>query len=169
MKKQISKTIISVNEVPKFIAPDTDGDIIFDVDGTLMDITHRKHFVQNKPKDWKQFMAEMVNDTPRKEIFAIAHDAKKNGHRIIVSSGRNERDRALTIKQLNSEGLFPDIFLMRKDDDFRSDDLVKKDLLNEMIAKGFNPTLAIDDRNQVVDMWRANDIPCFQCVEDGNF
>ena len=162
-------TIITQSEVSNFIAPEINGDIIFDVDGTLMDIEHRKHFVQDKPKDWKQFMAEMVNDTPRKEIFAIAHEAKKNGHRIIVSSGRNERDRALTTKQLNSEGLFPDIFLMRADDDYRSDDLVKKDLLGEMIAKGFNPTLAVDDRNQVVEMWRANDIPCFQCVEDGNF
>ena len=81
----------------------------------------------------------------------------------------NERDRALTTKQLNSEGLYPDIFLMRADEDYRSDDLVKKDLLEEMIKLGFNPILAVDDRNQVVEMWRANDIPCFQCVEDGNF
>ena len=35
--------------------------------------------------------------------------------------------------------------------------------------EGFNPILAIDDRNQVVEMWRANDIPCYQCVEDGDF
>ena len=162
-------TTILESEVVNFTGPDAVGDIIFDVDGTLMDIEHRKHFVQDKPKNWKQFMIEMKNDTPRKEIFAIAHEAKANGHRIIVSSGRNERDRELTTSQLASEGLVPDIFLMRADDDFRSDDLVKKDLLNEMIERGFNPILAIDDRNQVVEMWRANDIPCFQCVEDGNF
>lgn len=165
----MKQNIITENQVAQFTSADVQGDIIFDVDGTLMDIGHRKHWVQNKPKNWKQFMADMVKDTPRKEIFAIAHEAKKNGHRIIVSSGRNERDRALTTKQLNSEGLFPDIFLMRKDDDFRSDDLVKKDLLIEMKSNGFNPTLAIDDRNQVVEMWRANDIPCYQCVEDGDF
>ena len=163
------KTIITETEVAQFTGVDALGDIIFDVDGTLMNIDHRKHWVQDKPKNWKQFMADMVKDTPRKEIFAIALEAKKNGHRIIVSSGRNERDRALTTKQLNSEGLFPDIFLMRADDDFRSDDLVKKDLLGQMKDAGFNPTLAIDDRNQVVDMWRANGIPCYQCVEDGNF
>ena len=57
-------TIITQSEVSSFIAPEINGDIIFDVDGTLMDIEHRKHFVQDKPKDWKQFMAEMVNDTP---------------------------------------------------------------------------------------------------------
>ena len=162
-------TIISDKEVSIFTVPNAVGDIIFDVDGTLMNIDHRKHFVQDKPKDWKQFIIEMKNDIPRKEIFAIAHEAKANGHRIIVSSGRNERDRELTTRQLASEGLVPDIFLMRADDDFRSDDLVKKDLLNQMIEKGFNPILAIDDRNQVVEMWRANDIPCYQCVEDGDF
>ena len=160
---------ITESEVEQFTASNVDGDIIFDVDGTLMDIQHRKHFVQDKPKDWKQFMAEMVNDTPRKEIFAIAHEAKANGHRIIVSSGRNERDRALTLSQLNSEGLNPDLFLMRAEDDYRSDDLVKADILVELKSRGFNPTLAVDDRNQVVEMWREHGIPCFQCVEDGNF
>ena len=30
-------------------------DVIFDVDGTLMNISHRRKFVEMKPKDWKAF------------------------------------------------------------------------------------------------------------------
>ena len=28
-------------------------DIIFDIDGTLMDVEHRVHFLQQEPKDWE--------------------------------------------------------------------------------------------------------------------
>ena len=37
--------------------------IIFDVDGTIANVEHRRHFVNQKPADWKSFRAETVNDT----------------------------------------------------------------------------------------------------------
>ena len=37
--------------------------IIFDVDGTIADVEHRRHFV-NGNNDWQSFRAETVNDTP---------------------------------------------------------------------------------------------------------
>jgi len=165
----MKQLIVELDQVDNFLEPKNNGDIIFDVDGTLMDISQRTHWVQEQPKNWDNFERDMILDTPRKEIFAIAHEAKKNGHRIIVSSGRNERNRDITVLQLNSQGLFPDIMLMRKDDDFRSDDIVKKEFLIDLKSKGFNPILAVDDRQQVVDMWREEGVPCYQCVEDGNF
>ena len=46
---------------------------VFDVDGTLMDINHRRHFVENeKKKDFKSFFAAMDQDTPRQEIFDLS-------------------------------------------------------------------------------------------------
>jgi FMN phosphatase YigB (HAD superfamily) len=32
---------------------------IFDIDGTLADISHRLHFIQQEPKDWRGFYSEM--------------------------------------------------------------------------------------------------------------
>jgi hypothetical protein len=29
---------------------------IFDIDGTLADISHRLHFIQQESKDWKAFL-----------------------------------------------------------------------------------------------------------------
>ena len=37
------------------IIPDPDKWVIFDVDGTLMDIRDRRRFVEQKPKDWNSF------------------------------------------------------------------------------------------------------------------
>ena len=42
-----------------------------------MDISQRTHWVQEKPKNWNNFERDMILDTPRKDIFAIAHEAKK--------------------------------------------------------------------------------------------
>ena len=37
------------------IIPDPSKWVIFDVDGTLMDIRERRKFVEQKPKDWNSF------------------------------------------------------------------------------------------------------------------
>jgi hypothetical protein len=41
-------------------------------------------------------------------------------------------------------------------------------LLDKLMADGFRPIMAFDDRNQVVEMWRQRGVPCAQ-VADGNF
>ena len=75
-------------------------DIIFDIDGTLMDISHRKKYVTQRPKDWSKFREETSNDTPNEDVFAIAKALQKAGHNILIASGRNKSQRAVTLKQL---------------------------------------------------------------------
>lgn len=143
-------------------------DVIFDVDGTLMDIEHRRHFVVQKPKDFDAFREATKDDTPKHEIFAIAKALQAAGHRIIISSGRNKSQMDITVDQLTSQGLQFDAIFMRSNSDFRPDFEVKQEMLTKMKAQGFNPTMAVDDRQQVVDMWRANGITVLQ-VDEGNF
>ena len=45
--------------------------IIFDIDGTLADCSHRRHFVEGEKKDWDAFYSEMVNDAPNEPIVFI--------------------------------------------------------------------------------------------------
>ena len=144
-------------------------DIIFDVDGTLMDIQHRRKFVDgSQKKDWKAFKDATSQDTPKVDVFAIAKSLKAKGHRIIISSGRNISQRATTLQQLMKQGLAFDAIFMRADDDYRSDDVVKSDMLDQMRAQGFDPQMAFDDRQQVVDMWRAKGLTVCQ-VAPGDF
>ena len=58
---------------------------------------------------------------------------------------------------------------MRAGDDYRPDFEVKKEIYNGKIAiLGYNIDFALDDRNQIVDMWREMGIKTLQ-VEPGNF
>jgi hypothetical protein len=57
--------------------------------------------------------------------------------------------------------------LMRKDGDFRADHIVKQEILDKHIDKE-RVLFVLDDRQQVVDMWRRNGLVCFQ-VAEGNF
>ena len=143
-------------------------DIIFDIDGTLMDISHRKKFVEQRPKDWNSFRDETPNDTPIKEVFLTAIALQKAGHNIIIASGRNKSQRAITMKQLIGEGLvFIDLF-MRSDKDFRSDVVLKREMLGAMRRKGYNPKMVFDDRSSVVQMWRDEGLRVAQ-VAPGDF
>ena len=101
-----------------------------------------------------------MQDTPKFEIFALAKAMKAVGHRIIISSGRNKSQRAQTLKQLMMQGLVFDAVYMRSDSDYRPDFVVKADMLTKMKKDGFDPIMAVDDRQQVVDMWRAEWVDC---------
>ena len=47
-------------------------DIIFDMDGTLMNIEHRRHHVSGDKKDWQAFKNATVADTPYDMICDLA-------------------------------------------------------------------------------------------------
>jgi|TARA_B100000902_G_scaffold35468_2_gene42586 phosphoglycolate phosphatase-like HAD superfamily hydrolase len=143
-------------------------DIIFDIDGTLMNIEHRKKFVEQRPKDWKSFRELTKDDTPNEDVFAIAIALQKQGHNILIASGRNKSQRAITLMQLMGQKLvFRDIKL-RSDKDFRPDHFVKKDMLDQFRAEGWKPELVFDDRTSVVEMWRENGLRAVQ-VAPGDF
>lgn len=143
-------------------------DIIFDVDGTLMDISHRRKFVEQKPKNWMAFRDHTGQDVPKKEIFNVAIALEKAGHNIIIASGRNKSQRAITLKQLFGSGLVFRALYLRSDTDFRPDHEVKSKMLDKMRDDGWNPTLVFDDRTSVVNMWRERGLTAVQ-VAPGDF
>ena len=134
---------------------------IFDVDGTLMDINHRRKYVESEQKDWKKFFEYMEFDTIRDSVFQLAHALEADGYVIIVCSGRNERHRELTEKQLAFGKLKYEALMMRGDDDYRPDWEVKREMLADMRNEGLDPKIAVDDRPSVVSMWRDHGLTCF--------
>lgn len=143
--------------------------IIFDIDGTIANIEHRRHHVTEKPKNWAAFNREIVNDTPFKDIIYLAQIFHSMGENVILCSGRGEEDRKVTEEQMRSFGVPYQKLYMRPEKDSRRDDIIKKELLDQIIADGYDvPFMVFDDRDQVVAMWRANGIRCMQ-VAPGNF
>lgn len=145
--------------------------VVFDIDGTLANIDHRRHFVSSKPKNWMAFRRGMANDPVNWDIQFTLLAYKKMGCTILIASGRNEEDRAVTTQWLDDtaqlKGLYEKLYL-RADKDYRADNIVKSEILDQMIADGYNPTIAVDDRRQVVDMWRQRGLRCLQ-VDPGDF
>ena len=45
--------------------------VIFDLDGTLSDCTHRMHYLDNKPKDFDSFYGAMGDDTLVKPVASM--------------------------------------------------------------------------------------------------
>lgn len=148
-------------------------DIIFDLDGTLADLTHRRHLVTTKPKNWGLFYKLAHLDTVIEPIAMVARGFTA-GNRVIICSGRPDDMRAMTevwltkhvwgeYRWMSHAGLY-----MRKAKDNRADDIVKEELLDQIIADGYRPELVFDDRTRVVAMWRRRGLLCAQ-VAEGNF
>ena len=145
--------------------------IVCDLDGTLCDITHRTHFVQRphgERKDWDAFFAGVPDDKVNEPVLDLLFMVDEYST-VVFCSGRPERCRADTVAWLEKHAFpFSQCQLhMRKDGDFRPDDIVKQEILDTHIDKD-RVLFVLDDRNQVVNMWRRNGLACFQ-VAEGNF
>ena len=57
---------------------------------------------------------------------------------------------------------------MREEGDYRSDDIIKKEIYDEMILPYYNVIAVFDDRSKVVEMTRKLGLHTFQ-VADGDF
>ena len=142
--------------------------IIFDVDGTIADVEHRRHFV-NGNNDWDSFRKETVNDTPVQWVCDIAKRFIAQGDEVAFFSARNESERDITEKQISDwigdghKGVF-----LRPNDDFTPDDVFKSELADKFIDMGGKIDLIFDDRQKVVDMWRDKGFTVVQ-VADGDF
>lgn len=142
---------------------------IFDLDGTLADLSHRLHHITKTPKDWRAFFAydEVIKDAPIPHVIDLFWDVAVSWP-VVVVSGRSDECWEATMDWINKHGLPVEKLYMRTAGDKRPDYLVKYDLLQQLKADGWNPRMVFDDRDQVVNMWRENGIPCAQ-VAPGSF
>lgn len=142
--------------------------VICDLDGTVADLNHRRHYLDEKPKNWKKFYGDILNDIPIKPVIEVIQTLYIAGHTIIFCTGRPENYRAETSQWLSKNVILPKFLYMRTKNDFRDDATIKFELLQKIRADGFNPQIAFDDRDRVVKMWREQGLICAQ-VNEGNF
>lgn len=141
---------------------------IFDMDGTLANTGHRKHFLEKHPKDWHGWHSLAHLDEPHHDIVQFTDVAFELGYKVIICSGRGEEQRELTARWLAIHRVDHSHLYMRRAGDRRDDSIIKLELLELMRADGFDPVLAFDDRDRVVAAWRSAGIRCLQ-VAPGSF
>ncbi len=138
--------------------------VLFDIDGTLADIDHRRHFVESEPANWSGFFKRMGDDTPNEAVVKLYQTLWDSGeYELLILSGRPERYRKITEQWFIWNEIPFTKIIMRGANDMRSDVIVKQEMLDALLAEGHNIAFVVDDRNAVVDMWRDNGITCFQC------
>jgi len=138
--------------------------VLFDIDGTLADIRHRRGFLDGGRPDWSRFNAAMGDDTPNAPVVTLYKTLWETGRfEIILTTGRNEKFRRVTEQWLIWNEIPFGRMIMRNDNDNRADHIIKQDMLELLFSEGAQIEFTVDDRQQVVDMWRRNGITCLQC------
>ena len=136
---------------------------IFDLDGTICDVSHRRQYVATKPRNLDAWNRGLMNDVPHPEV-KIVYQALRQQYEydMIVVSGRSDDYKEQTIKWLTDNEIFYDEIYMRKYKDHRDDAVVKGEIADE-ILKTHRILGVFDDRKRVVDMWAKRGIWVFDC------
>ncbi|GAB3219621.1 phosphatase domain-containing protein [Spirosoma arcticum] len=136
--------------------------ILVDIDGTVADKGDRSPF------DWHK----VGLDTPKWPIINLVKAMRVSGYAIVFFSGRDAVCRSETTDWLCEHFGWSatdfDLF-MRPENDNRKDAIVKAELFAQHIAGRYYVEFVVDDRQQVVDMWRRTlGLTCVQ-VNYGDF
>jgi predicted kinase len=133
--------------------------VICDLDGTLALLNGRNPF------DASVCERDLLN-VPVYNLLVRYHDL---GFKIILLSGREDQYRAQTERWIVAHKVPFETLLMRKHKDNRKDSIIKREIFEAHIQHQYFIELILDDRNQVVNMWRDElKLPCFQ-VYYGDF
>ena len=139
--------------------------IICDLDGTLCNCDHRIKYAHKQ--DWEKFNALCTEDTVNEAIANIIRSLRSDKVKIYLVSGRDDRFEKQTKDWLFLNDIPYDELFMRKNKDYRSDTVIKEDILDDDILPS-DIWFVLDDRKSVVDMWRRNGLRCLQ-VQEGDF
>ena len=151
---EIQKQLETENQID-----DREEAIIVDVDGTLAHITDGR-----SPYDASRAMNDKLDDA----VGIITAMAYQNDYKVIIVTGRSADHKQVTVDWLSENGIEYDEIYTRESKDNRKDSIVKREIYENFIEPKYNIKFVLDDRNQVVDMWRSLGLKCLQ-VEEGNF
>ena len=140
---------------------------VFDMDGTLALVDHRRALVRGDKPDWHSFNKASLLDPPNEPVANVLRALFAADYRIWIVSGRSDVAELETRGWLTKHAIPFHQLLMRPASDSRADHILKREWA---VKYRFADTVlaVFDDRNSVVQMWRELEIPCFQ-VAEGDF
>lgn len=137
--------------------------VLFDIDGTLADLSHRTPLVRTKPKNWPEFFRRIPQDKMIWPVFAVLQAMSYTGYEVILVSGRGEESRKDTEEWLRKHNVPYSELLMRPEKDYRGDEIVKLELLNRKFSEDERKFIVgvFDDRPKVIRMWQSIGLKVF--------
>ena len=133
--------------------------IVCDLDGTLAIIKDRSPFDASKCEQ------DLLNEP----IAELVKTYAAKGNEIILLSGRQDEHRYQTEQWLARYEIPYHMLLMRTTRDRRKDAIIKREIVESQLLGKYFIRFVLDDRDEVVDMWRNElGLACLQ-VNYGDF
>lgn len=130
--------------------------VIFDMDGTLVDVTSIRHHVLQKAKRFDEFHSESVN-CPQNEWVVLDLLSLYRFARILIVTARSTKYRHQTAWWLAMHGIPSDAMYMRREGDYRKDVEVKADILARIRSR-YDVIGAYDDNPSIIALWERSGI-----------
>jgi hypothetical protein len=139
--------------------PGTPSAVLVDIDGTAALMDGRSPYDETR----------VGEDRPNRPVVAVVQALRAAGHLIVFMSGRSLDCRPATQTWLDRHvGIRDYELFMRASGDQRKDAIVKAELFDQHVRDVYNVVCVLDDRRQVVDMWRSMGLTVLQ-VAEGDF
>jgi predicted kinase len=154
---QMYRQYVQVLTPPPVYDSNLSDAIIVDMDGTLSLLNGRSPF------DATTCDRDPPNQPVLDTVLLWQQSVK-----VIILSGRMDDCQVQTKKWLAQYGVKPTGIFMRVTGDQRKDSIIKQEIFDREILGKYNVKFVLDDRQQVVDMWRSLGLTVFQ-VAEGDF
>lgn len=136
---------------------------IFDLDGTLCNVAHRIKLAHDKR--WEEFHEGICDDIPHEAAVEVARAMALAQHPVAYCTGRPERYREATVDWLTRYDLPSGTLLMRNNNDYGSDFIVKPARLAKNELTPDVVLFIMEDRDRMVERWRSLGYVCFQAYK----
>lgn len=132
--------------------------LICDLDGTLAKMKNRGPF------EWDKVGTDELNES----VKYMIDGANNKGDRIVIVSGRDGSCEEITRDWLRRNAVPYHQLFMRPAGNTEKDSVIKRRIFEEHIREKYHVYAVLDDRDQVVEMWRSLGLTCLQ-VGYGDF
>lgn len=133
--------------------------VIFDMDGTLCDVTSiRHHVLDRRRRNYKAFHYLSIFCPPFDWVVDELYNYISGGYTILVVTARQEEWHAVTANWLDHHEIPYAELHMRSQNDIRKDKIIKGEILDRLLLD-YDIKHAFDDNPSIIELWAERDIP----------
>ena len=147
--------------LPEGVTAPTGGPlVIFDLDGVISDALHRQHYLRGARKNWRGFFTSARLDPPYETGLALAASVD-GGHAVAILTARPHYVADMTRGWLAANEVRHDLLILRPRHGCGSHGPsadFKRHELSRLRAAGYEVTMAIDDDERIIEMYRSEGV-----------
>lgn len=132
--------------------------VIYDLDGTLVDVRSIRHYVEGPKRDFGAFHKASKFCPPHEWVIGAARQSHEAGYANLIFTGRMEHHRALSTEWLKAWDVPFAALEMRPEGDYRKDFIVKRDMYRTY-CRDYRIVRAYDDNPAIIDLWENLGVP----------